>query len=209
VAERDRPPEQIEAPGLSLRRHRVGDAAAIAAAMAESLAEMGPWLPWADERSATVEAQRRRLEEAASNWERDIDYVYVVLRPRQDRVLGCVGLHRRVGPKALEIGYWLRTGETGQGTMTTAVQALTDVALGLPGIQRVEIHCDEANHRSAAVPRRLGFELARTEDAPVKAPGETGRTMTWVLERAMSRRRLKLRSQALVASLRRTVQGVL
>ena len=48
------------------------------------------------------------------------------------------------------------------------------------GKERVEIHCDEANVRSAAVARRLGYRLDRLEDRPITAPGEHGRHMIWV-----------------------------
>ena len=44
----------------------------------------------------------------------------------------------------------------------------------------MEIHCDEANVRSAAVPRRLGYRLDRIEDDEVTAPAETGRSMVWI-----------------------------
>lgn len=182
VAEQRRPPDRVQAPGFYLRRHRVDDAAGIAEAVAESLPELRKWLPWADSPAAQPGAQRRRLEEAVPNWERDVEYVYVLLRPGEDRILGCIGLHRRVGPSALEVGYWLRTDETGRGTMTEAVRALAEVTLALEGIDRVEIHCDEANQKSAAIPRRLGFSLGRTEDFEVKAQGEVGRRMVWVLE---------------------------
>ena len=184
MLDQDRPPEHIQAEDLYLRRHRVEDAAGVASAVTESLAELQKWMPWAGTSAVDVEAERRRLQEVVPRWEEDVEYVYLVLVPGQDRVLGCIGLHRRVGPTALEIGYWLRTDETGRGTMTKAVRALTTVALALPGIDRVEIHCDEANYRSAAVARRLGFALARAEEAEVKAPGEVGRRQIWVLDRA-------------------------
>jgi RimJ/RimL family protein N-acetyltransferase len=177
------PPEHIGATGLYLRRHRVTDAPAIASAVAESLAELQPWMPWADGSAAKAEAQRRRLEDVVPQWEIGTEYVYVVFRPDDDRVLGSAGLHRRIGPGALEIGYWLRKSETGRGTMTEAVRALANVALALPGVDRVEVHCDEANEKSAAIAQRLGFHLARTEPVEAKAPAERGRQMVWVLER--------------------------
>jgi RimJ/RimL family protein N-acetyltransferase len=184
VTEQRRPPEIVETDSFYfyLRRQRVDDAPGIAAAVADSLAELGKWMPWAGSPAAEAEAQRRRLEGVVPNWERDLEYVYVLSRPGEDRVLGCVGLHRRSVSSALEVGYWLRTDETGRGTMTEAVRALADVALALDGIDRVEIRCDEANQKSAAIPRRLGFLLARTEDVEVKAPGEVGRSMVWVLD---------------------------
>jgi RimJ/RimL family protein N-acetyltransferase len=35
------------------------------------------------------------------------------------------------------------------------------LAVAMPGIDSVEIHCDPGNNASAAVPRRLGFRLLR------------------------------------------------
>ncbi|WP_282204335.1 GNAT family protein [Kitasatospora fiedleri] len=60
-----------------------------------------------------------------------------------------------------------------------AARALTTLPAGLPTVDRVEIHCDEANLRSAAVARRLGYRLDRVEAAGVRAPAESGRGMVW------------------------------
>jgi RimJ/RimL family protein N-acetyltransferase len=60
----------------------------------------------------------------------------------------------------LEIGYWLRADATGQGFATEAARAALELALAVPHIERVTIHCDERNASSAAVPQRLGFQLA-------------------------------------------------
>jgi RimJ/RimL family protein N-acetyltransferase len=60
---------------------------------------------------------------------------------------------------------------------------LTRILLELDGIDRVEIHCDEANTRSAAVPQRLGYRLDRIQDVGVQAPFEIGRGMVWIKER--------------------------
>jgi RimJ/RimL family protein N-acetyltransferase len=64
--------------------------------------------------------------------------------------------------------------------MTRAAKALTELGLGLPGVARVEIRCDAANLRSAAVPRRLGFRLDREEDGEILAPGDSGREQFWI-----------------------------
>ena len=93
-----------------------------------------------------------------------------------------IGLHGRIGPGALEIGYWVGEGHTGRGLATAGARALAEAALALPGVGRVEIHCDEANTASAAVPRKLGFRLDRIEEALITAPSETGRKLIWVME---------------------------
>ena len=175
-------PERLDAGPVVLRRQRVEDAAAIAAAVAASLDHLRPWMPWATPDQADPEVQRRRLESETGSWEAGGDHTYLVVDPAGTEVLGAVGLHRRVGPGGLEIGYWLRHSATGRGWMTAAVAAATAAALDLAGIDRVEIHCDVANERSAAIPRRLGYLLDRIEDDGVEAPGETGRSMVWVMD---------------------------
>ena len=43
--------------------------------------------------------------------------------------------------------------------MTEAVGALADMALGLLGMERLEIRCDSRNDRSGRVAERCGFQL--------------------------------------------------
>ena len=51
------------------------------------------------------------------------------------------------------------------------------------GIERMEIHCDEANLASASVPPKLGFRLTGRVDHEPEAPGEVGSRLIWVLYR--------------------------
>ena len=173
------PPERIDAGGgVELRRGMPEHAPAVAAAVGENLAHLAPWMPWATEEAAKVESQRARLAASADAWNAGSDYGFAVLS--DERLAGFMGLHRRLGPGQIEIGYWLRSDSTGRGVATAAAAALTAAALALPDVEQVEIHCDEANVRSAAIPRRLGYRLDRIEDAEITAPGETGRKMIWV-----------------------------
>lgn len=103
--------------------------------------------------------------------------------PEETAVLGSVGLHRRAGPECLEIGYWVHAAHTRRGLASTAAALMTDVAFGLPGIDRTEIHCDQANTAGAAVPRSLGYRLDRVQPRPAVLPAETGRDMVWVMPR--------------------------
>jgi RimJ/RimL family protein N-acetyltransferase len=174
------PPARIElADGIGLQRHHPAHAPGFVAAIAASMDELVAWMPWASPASVDVEAQRRRMEEAVARWDSGIERSYTLLSPGGE-VIGSVGLHDRVGPGALEIGYWLHTAWTGRGVMTSAVGAVTAAGLAVAGIGRIEIHCDEANVRSAAIPARLGYRLDRVEDDAVQAPAETGRSMVWV-----------------------------
>jgi RimJ/RimL family protein N-acetyltransferase len=174
-----RPPEELEAGRVRLRRHRVSDARGIAEAVALSLNELRPWMPWATDEATDPDFQRQRIEAAVGLWEQGAEFSYVVLGDPSP-VLGVMSLMARLGPRALEIGYWLRSDWTGRGIATVCVAALTKAALACIGVDRVEIHCDEANVRSAAIPERLGYRLDRIEDDNISAPGEIGRSMIWI-----------------------------
>ena len=172
-------PEEVALPdvGARLRRHRLEDVDALLAAIEESRDHLRPHMPWADEGRAELTAF---ITDAIDQWDAGRDRNFVIEDIATGELLGGCGLHARVGVGGLEIGYWLRAGATGRGRVTAAARALTDVALGVDGVSRVEIHCDEANVRSAAVARRLGYRLDRIVPDAVSAPGDLGRSMIWV-----------------------------
>jgi RimJ/RimL family protein N-acetyltransferase len=150
-----RPPERYELTGLLIRRETPADAELIAAVVAADLDHLAPWMPWATPEAGTTAIQLARLTAGAAGWDSGEDCGSLLLTP-DGALLGIVGFHRRIGPRAVELGYWLAADAVGHGHMTAAVRAITAASLALADVDRVEIHCDEANVRSAAVPRRLG-----------------------------------------------------
>jgi 5-(carboxyamino)imidazole ribonucleotide synthase len=170
---------------LVLRRHRPGDVDTLHAVIEASREHLRPFMPWADQDRVSTATF---LVKAIEDWERADSFNYLVTEPAPtdngERLLGACGLHKRGAPNTIEIGYWLRPEATGRGTMTAAAEALAATAFGLEGVDRVEIHCDEANERSAAIPRRLGFRYDGVEVHDPAAPGETGRRQVWVRERS-------------------------
>ncbi len=184
------PPEVIAAGPVELRRAVAEDgmARALSAAVVESLDRLGPWLAWATPEAATPETQRKRLDGLTSQWESGAPFDYVLSRPGERACVGAASLMGRIGGGGLEIGYWVHVDHVGRGYATAAAGALTDAALALGSIDRVEIHCDEANQASAAISVRLDYRLVRTENKEIAAPAETGRNMVWVRTRAGSGR---------------------
>jgi RimJ/RimL family protein N-acetyltransferase len=177
-------PERIELEdGVHLRFFTIDDAEAVARAVAESLEHLRPWMPWADEQSTKVEFQRDRLRKLPGLAERGEEWQYGLFTRDDSSVLGSFGLMTRRGPGTMEIGYWVHVDAIGRGHATMASAALTDVALTFDEVRRVLIFCDEANVRSAAIPRRLGYRLVRIEHHAPEAPGERGRQMMWARDR--------------------------
>jgi RimJ/RimL family protein N-acetyltransferase len=171
------PPPVLVGPHLVLRRGHVDDAAALSAVLVGQLDHLGPWMPWAVPEAVTEEAQRTRL--AGKAWDTGEEWDYLMRDPDDDAVIGGCGLMSRRGPGTLEIGYWVVAERTGRGVAKEAARLLTAAAEAIDGIDVVWILTDEANVRSAAVPRALGYVLDRVDATPLAAPAGTGRTQWW------------------------------
>lgn len=170
--------------GVVLRCYRVDDAPVLAAAVTDSLEHLRPWMPWIAQEPMAL-ADRRAL---IASWEVDRraggDAIYGMFQG--DELVGGCGLHRRIGPHGLEIGYWVHVDHGGRGIATRASIALTDLAFTLDDIDHVEIHHDLANERSARVPAGIAGYV-RQPDLPVVgdlAPAETGCRGVWRTTRA-------------------------
>jgi ribosomal-protein-serine acetyltransferase len=148
------PDEVLDADGVRLRRWRRSDAAEVHRIVVASLDHLSPWMPWATADYGREQAEQY-LTRCDEEWLHQRAFNYAILAPDAAMVGSC-GMMARIGPGALEIGYWLRHDYTGQGIATRAAAALTREAFRI-GADRVEIHHDPANERSAAIPRRLRF----------------------------------------------------
>jgi len=98
-----------------------------------------------------------------------------------NRFIGYCGLERiDWALRGFEIGYWMRTSSTGKGYMTEAVKALESHVFEHCGCRRLMICCDALNERSAAIPKRLGFELEGIlRNERLNVFGEPQDTMVW------------------------------
>jgi RimJ/RimL family protein N-acetyltransferase len=176
------PAEVLEVPHGLLSRTRESDAGQLAHAVGANLDHLRRWLSWATEEAADVQAQRKRCREAEARWEDGSAYRYLLRREPSEQVIGGFDLWR-IGPGAVELGYWVHVDFTRRGYATACVRALTQAGLALAGVARIEIHTDEANAISAAIPRRLGYRLDRVDECPPELPAHSGRVQIWVMER--------------------------
>jgi RimJ/RimL family protein N-acetyltransferase len=154
-----KPPSRIVTERLVIRRWEETDAELAREAIASSLDHLRPWMPWAMDEPKSLEETVTRIRNDQERFASGSDFTFAILDAGESRILGACGLHRRIGEGGLEIGYWIRADEINQGLATEASRALTSTALLLPGIDRVQIHCDPENVASARVPEKLGFRM--------------------------------------------------
>jgi RimJ/RimL family protein N-acetyltransferase len=151
------PAYRIQTARLVIRCWQPHDAPLLQTAISQSLDHLRPWMPWADSEPEELQVKIERLRRFRGLFDLGQDFIYAIFNADETLVLGGTGLHTRIGADAREIGYWMHKDYLNQGLATEASAALTRVAFEIDRVQRVEIHCDPTNVRSAAVPRKLGF----------------------------------------------------
>jgi RimJ/RimL family protein N-acetyltransferase len=125
---------------------------------------------------------RAYVQRCEDSWADGSAFQYLILAGGEPA--GSAGLMARIGDGGLEIGYWVHPAFTGRGLATAAAAALTEAALALPGIDRVEIHHDILNVASGRVPAKLGYDSVGTTVTTVEvAPGDSGITQVWRITR--------------------------
>lgn len=145
---------------LVLRAVAPTDAATIFATVAANRERLGAWLPWvmtsrtvADTAIFIDVARRQAADNKGEQWCLLYRGVFVGM-------LGQVRLS--LSHRSAELGYWLDGAYEGHGIVTRACQSILAVMFADAGLHRVEISAAAGNHRSRAVPERLGFRWEGT-----------------------------------------------
>jgi len=152
------------------------------AAVDESLDHLRPWMPWAEEEPVSMQTRIDRIRRFRANFDLGREFIYGIFDPTEKTVFGGTGLHLSIEGNAREIGYWIHVEHINRGLASEATAALTKVAFEIDKVDRVEIHCGPENVRSAAIPKKLGFE----HEATLKrrffyADGRPRDTLIWSL----------------------------
>jgi RimJ/RimL family protein N-acetyltransferase len=142
---------------LVLRPWAFDDIDGFLAAIEASRAELRAFMPWAHESATRDDAYTLISRFQAEYWAGE-QYVLGMFDDR-DQVLGSVGLHPRVplNPRALEVGYWVKTAESGRGWATLAVRVMVVLAFDWFDCDRLQVAHDQANVGSQRVVEKCGF----------------------------------------------------
>jgi RimJ/RimL family protein N-acetyltransferase len=175
------PAYRIETKRLLVRCYNPSDAPLLAESITENVEHLRPWMPWVHNEPEPIEEKVARLKRFRGLFDLGQNFVYGIFNPENTKLLGGTGLHPRLGPEELEIGYWVHKDCVNQGLVTESTAALIKVAFELIHIHRLEIHCDPANAASAAIPRKLGFLHEGTLRAKTRFLDGWSDSMVWGL----------------------------
>ncbi|MDD2923300.1 MAG: GNAT family protein [Anaerolineales bacterium] len=176
------PAYRIETKRLVIRCWHPQDAPLQKRAVDESREHLKAWMPWAQGEPEPLQNHIERLRSFRGKFDLGQDFAYGIFNADETRALGGTGLHTRLGEDAREIGYWIHTDFINQGLATETSAALVKVAFEILKLNRVEIHCDPQNFRSAAVPKKLGFNLEAVLRQRIKLEdGKWRDAMIWSL----------------------------
>jgi ribosomal-protein-serine acetyltransferase len=140
---------------LELRLLQIEDAEELFALTDANRSYLRQWLPWLDlitQVEDTRDFVARTLKQFADHEGLVAAICY------GGKTVGLVGFNRieqqdRVG----YIGYWLAESACGKGIMTKACRSLINYGFTTLKLDRMVITCATENHRSRAIPIRLGF----------------------------------------------------
>lgn len=123
-------------------------------AMDKSRKAFSPWLDWVKDTKSS-EDTFHFLEAVDQDWNNGTSFVYAIYR--QETFVGLISaINVSLKNRRAEIGYWLDVDFSGQGFMSEAV-LLLETELFSNGFNRIVIHTDVLNTKSANVARRCGY----------------------------------------------------
>ncbi len=155
-------PYRIETERLVIRCYDPADAPLLKDAVDTSLDHLRPFSAWVDDEPQPVEQKAELLKGFRTAFDSAEAFVYGIFDREERELLGGTGLHPRIGPGGLEIGYFVRASATRKGIATEAAAALTRVGFEVCQADRIEIRIDPQNVKSFGIPRKLGFPVEAT-----------------------------------------------
>jgi RimJ/RimL family protein N-acetyltransferase len=150
-------PYRIETDRLVIRCYDPRDAPLLKDAVDSSIEHLRPFMAWVDDAPQPLEEHLALIKRFRVAFDSAEAFVYGIFDRDEREQLGGTGLHPRIGPGGLEIGYFVRASATRRGIATETSAALTRVAFEVCEADRLEIRIDPTNTASLGVPHKLGF----------------------------------------------------
>ena len=141
---------------LLLRPWREADVAALHAAVHESVASVGRWLPWCNADYGLEQAQAW-VAQCRDHWRSGEQFAFAVCDAASGELLGGCGLNQ-VNPlhRSANLGYWVRAPRQGLGIAVAAARLVARFGFAELGLIRIEVVTLPDNHASRRVAAKLG-----------------------------------------------------
>jgi ribosomal-protein-serine acetyltransferase len=140
---------------IAIRAYVPGIEWAVLEAAEESLAEIGPTMrTWRD--GASWDKAARHVAESIQAWQTGDWYDFAITNAASGAFLGRVGIDRISQDGTANVGYWVRTSQTGRGVATAAVRLIARFAFEDLGLRRLELHIAVGNLASQRVAEKVG-----------------------------------------------------
>lgn len=138
-----------------LRLLQPTDAEALFALVEANRAYLKQWLSWLNT-TQTLADTRHFIRQTLARVQDRQGFAAAILYDGQ--IAGVAGLNGiSWSDRQSSIGYWIAQNQQGQGLVTAACKAILHHAFIDLDLNRVAILCATENHRSRAIPQRLGF----------------------------------------------------
>jgi ribosomal-protein-serine acetyltransferase len=141
-----------------LRPFRRRDAEPLVTAVHESLDELARWLPWVHRGYSRPDAIRF-IRDSNAAWTEGRAFDFTIRNPDRPKThLGNVSVwHTSQREQSGEIGYWIRSGSTGNGIGTEATCRVMQTSFEELGLHRVTLRIATGNAASERIAENLGF----------------------------------------------------
>ena len=144
------------APDLEVRQIEDRDALALFEVTEANRAHLRTWLPWVDH-TKSIEDTRTFVAGALAQYQSNRGPNCAIWIGGE--IAGAIGCHPiDWANRSCAIGYWIAEPHVGKGIVTRCCRALIDSLFQDMKLHRVVIQCGTGNHRSCAIPERLGFK---------------------------------------------------
>jgi len=126
----------------------------------ECKAEFSQFLPWVSD-SLTKDQLELNIQDATNNFANFIgEFWFNIIEKKTGAFIGAIGFMIRDDTVPyFEIGYWLKTSQTGFGYVSEAIRIVEEYAFIQKGAKRIEIRMAGSNLKSRAVAKRCGYQL--------------------------------------------------
>ncbi|KRE89093.1 ribosomal-protein-serine acetyltransferase [Frateuria sp. Soil773] len=142
--------------GLLLRPWRTEDAPALLAAVQESLATVGRWLPWCHA-GYDLAAAHDWVAFCRRGWTAGEHYAFAVLEQASGTLLGGAGINQRNRPhRSGNLGYWVRQSRQGEGIAARAAAQVARFGFARLDLIRIEVVVLPDNRASLRTAEKLG-----------------------------------------------------